>query len=188
MTEAIRTAREAGLGIVAMKVMAGGVNRVQRGDRLYGADPQALGKRLSQTGVPVAAIKWALKNESVDTAIVCMTSHEQLDENLRAMAGPYTQDDERLLTVQLAAIGPRYCRMCGSCGRTCNKGVPVPDVLRFLPYAEGYGQFALARERFLEMPRPVRSVRCSDCASCTFRCAYGVAVRDRLTRAQELLA
>ena len=188
MTEAIRTAREAGLGIVAMKVMAGGVNRVQRGDRLYGADPQALGKRLSQTGVPVAAIKWALKNESVDTAIVCMTSHEQLDENLRAMAGPYTQDDERLLTVQLAAIGPRYCRMCGSCGGTCNKGVPVPDVLRFLTYAEGYGQFALARERFLEMPRPVRSVRCSDCASCTFRCAYGVAVRDRLTRAQELLA
>ena len=34
MTESIRSARKAGLGIVAMKVMAGGISRVQRGDRL----------------------------------------------------------------------------------------------------------------------------------------------------------
>ncbi len=188
MTEAIRSARKAGLGIVAMKVMAGGVSRVQRGDRLYGANPQALSQRLGQTGVPVAAIKWALKNESVDTAIVCMTNHEELDENLRAMAEPYTDKDGDLLTAQLATIGPGYCRMCGSCGGACEKGVPVPDVLRFLTYAEGYGQFALARERFLEMPHPARDVRCSDCTSCSFRCAYGVAVRDRLMHAQAMLA
>ena len=188
MTEAIRSARKAGLGIVAMKVMAGGVSRVRRGDRVYGADPQALGQRLGQPGVPVAAIKWALKNESVDTAKVCMTDHDQFDENLRAMAEPYAEEDERLLTARLARIGADYCRMCGSCGGVCDKGVPVPDVLRFLTYAEGYGQFALARERFLEMPRPARDVRCSDCTSCSFRCAYGVAVRDRLTHAQEMLA
>ena len=78
--------------------------------------------------------------------------------------------------------------MCGSCGGVCDKGVPVPDVLRFLTYAEGYGQFALARERFLEMPQPARDVRCRDCTACSFRCAYGVAVRARLTHAQELLA
>ncbi len=188
MTEAIRAARKAGLGIVAMKVMAGGVSRVQRGDRLYGANPKALGQRLGQPGVPVAAIKWALRNESVDTAIVCMTDHDQLDENLRAMAEPFTEKDERLLAAQLARIGPSYCRMCGSCGGTCEKGVPVPDVLRFLTYAEGYGQFALARERFLEIPKPARDVRCRDCPSCSFRCAYGLAVRDGLTRAQEILA
>ena len=37
MTAAIRAARQAGMGIVAMKVMAGGVERAARGDRLYGA-------------------------------------------------------------------------------------------------------------------------------------------------------
>jgi len=188
MTEAIRAARKAGLGIVAMKVLAGGTSRVQRGDRLYGANPQALSKRLSQEGVPVAAIKWALKNESVDTAIVCMTDHDQFDENLRAMAEPYTEKDEKLLTAQLASIGPKYCRMCGACGGVCRNGVPVPDMLRFLTYVEGYGQFALARERFLELPQPVRDVRCSDCASCSVRCAYGIAVRDRLMHAQSILA
>jgi hypothetical protein len=188
MTGAIRAARKAGLGIVAMKVMAGGVSRVQRGDRVYGADPQALGQRLGQPGVPVAAIKWALQNESVDTAEVCMTDHDELDEDLRAMAEPYTEKDEKLLTARLDEIGPSYCRMCGACKGVCEKGVPVPDVLRILTYAEGYGQFALARERFLEMPRPARDARCSDCTSCSFRCAYGVAARDRLTHAQELLA
>jgi predicted aldo/keto reductase-like oxidoreductase len=188
MTEAIRSARKAGLGIVAMKVMAGGASRVQRGDRLYGADARALGQRLGQPGVPAAAIKWALRNESVDTAIVCMTNHDELDENLRAMADPYTDTDEQLLTARLATIGSLYCRMCGSCGGFCEKGVPVPDVLRFLTYAEGYGQFALARERFLEIPQPARDVRCRDCGSCSFRCAYGVAVRDTLTHAQDLLA
>ncbi len=188
MTSAIRAARKAGLGIVVMKVLAGGVARVQRGDRLYGANPQALSKRLGQEGVPVAAIKWALKNDSVDTAIVCMTSHEQFEENVRAMAEPYTEKDERLLTAQLAGIGPKYCRMCGACGGVCERGVPVPDLLRFLTYAEGYGQFALARERFLELPQPVRDIRCRDCTACSVRCAYQVAVRDRLIRAQEVLA
>jgi hypothetical protein len=171
-----------------MKTMAGGVSRVGRGDRLYGANPRELSSRLSRPGVPVAAIKWALKNDSVDTAIVCMTDFDQLDENIRAMAEPYTQKDEQLLSNQLASISSSYCRMCGSCGGRCERGVPVPDVLRFLTYAEGYGQFALARERFLEMPQPERDARCRDCASCSFRCAHGVTVRDNLMRAQETLA
>jgi len=188
MTQAIRTARKAGLGIVAMKTMAGGFSRVMRGDRLYGADSEALSKRLGREGVPVAAIKWALQNEAVDAAIVCMTSHEQFDENIHAMAEPYTEKEEKLLTTQLAGISSKYCRMCGHCSGVCEKGVPVPDVLRFLTYAEGYGQFALAREKFLEMPPPVRDIRCSDCSSCSFRCAYGVTVRDRMIQAQDTLA
>lgn len=188
MTTAIQSARKAGLGIVVMKTMAGGVSRVGRGDRLYGANPRELTARLSKPGVPVAAIKWALKNDSVDTAIVCMTDFDQLDENLRAMAEPYTPKDELLLSTQLASITSSYCRMCGTCGGSCEKGVPVPDVLRILTYADGYGQFALARERYLEMPQPARDARCRDCASCSFTCAHGVMVRDHLTRAQELLA
>jgi predicted aldo/keto reductase-like oxidoreductase len=186
--EAIESARRAGMGVVAMKVLAGGFSRIQRGDRLYGVSPGALTDTLKQPGAMSAAIKWVLKNRSVDTAIVCMTDFDQLDENLRAMAEPYTQKDEQLLSNQLASISSSYCRMCGSCGGACERGVPVPDVLRILTYAEGYGQFALARERYLGMPQTARDVRCGDCASCSFSCAHGVAVRDHLMRAQETLA
>ena len=188
MTSAIRAARKAGMGIVAMKALAGGVSRVQRGDRLYGANPQSLSKQLSQEGAPLAAIKWVLKNESVDTAIVCMTNHEQFEENVRAMAEPYTNKDETLLAARLAVISPTYCRMCGTCGGVCAKGVPVPDVLRFLTYVEGYGQFAMAREKFLELPEDVRRVRCGDCAVCSVDCPNGVRVRERVSQAQAMLA
>jgi len=68
------------------------------------------------------------------------------------MAEPHTDKDEQLLTQVLAYISPLYCRMCGSCNGVCDKGVPVPDMLRFLTYADGCGEFALARERFLELP------------------------------------
>jgi aryl-alcohol dehydrogenase-like predicted oxidoreductase len=188
MTAVIRAARQSGLGIVAMKVLAGGTTRVGRGDRLYGANPRALTRQLGQEGAMLAAIKWALRNKSVDTAIVCMTDHDQLLENVRAMSEPYSERDERLLSTQLALIGPLYCRMCGACTGVCGKGVPVPDVLRFLTYAESYGQFGMARERFLELPEEIRSIRCGDCASCSVACPNGVRVRERVGRAQELFA
>jgi predicted aldo/keto reductase-like oxidoreductase len=188
MTSAIRRAREAGMGIIAMKALAGGTTRVQRGDRLYGASPQALVQQLSQEGVPLAAIKWVLRNPSVDTAIICMTDHDQLDENVRAMAESWTDRDEQLLMAKLAGIGPLYCRMCGACGGVCDKGIPVADVMRFLTYAEGYGQFAMARERFLELPENLQSIRCGDCSQCSVNCPNGVHVRERVARAQEVLA
>jgi predicted aldo/keto reductase-like oxidoreductase len=61
-------------------------------------------------------------------------------------------------------------------------------MLRILSYADGYGQFPLARERFLELPAAVREVRCSDCDSCSVRCPNGVHVAERLSKAQEWLA
>jgi len=188
LTEAIGAARRAGMGVVAMKVLAGGFSRIQRGDRLYGVNPDALTKTLKQEGAMLAALKWALKNRSVDTAIVCMTDFDQLDENLRAMSEPFTDRDEKLLAAHLASIRPLYCRMCGSCKGQCEQGVPVPDVLRFLSYAEGYGQFAMARERFLDLPASVRRIRCRECSSCSVDCPNGVEVRNRLMRAQELFA
>jgi predicted aldo/keto reductase-like oxidoreductase len=129
-----------------------------------------------------------LKNPSVDTAIVCMTNFDQLDENLRASTEPFGDRDRNLLADQLAYIGSRYCRMCGSCGGVCEKGVPVPDVLRYLSYAEGYGQFAMARDRYLTLPAHVKQIRCSDCSSCSVDCPHGVEVQNRLIHARALLA
>ena len=188
MTAAIRAARKAGMGIVTMKALAGGVSRVERGDRLYGANPKELSKQLSQEGAALAAIKWVFRNESVDTTIVCMTNHDQLDENLRAMSEPFTPKDETLLAARLASIAPLYCRMCGACNGVCAKGVPVPEVIRYLSYAEGYGQFAMAREHYLGLPETVRAIRCGDCESCSVACPNGVRVRERVSRAREILA
>ena len=180
MDEAIATAAKAGMGVVAMKVMAGGLRRQKQGDPLY--------KKLTQDGALLAALKWVIHKPNIATTIPSMTDMDQLDENLKAMGNPFSAGDEKLLSAHLDAIRPLYCRMCGKCNGDCLKGLPVADVLRFLTYADGYGQFALGRERFMELSAEHTAVRCGDCAECTVKCPYGVEVQSRMARAQELFA
>jgi len=180
MDELIAAAVKQGIGIVGMKVMAGGFRRAKPGDKT--ADI------LKREGAMLAALKWVLKNKNVHTTIPSITDNEQLEENLKAMSVPFSEGDQKTLMAQLDHISPLYCRMCGSCSGQCPKGVPVSDVVRFASYAEGYGQFQLARESFLSLPAEVQAVRCGDCSDCTVQCPNGVRVRERVQTAQELLA
>jgi hypothetical protein len=180
MDALIEQAHNAGIGVVAMKVMAGGFRS--------GTPRRAFYPQLTRDGALLAALKWVLKNPKVDTTIPSMTDMDQLEENLKAMAEPYTQVEEKLLAQRLEQIGPLYCRMCGHCEGSCARGLPVAELLRYLTYAEGYGQFSLGREYFLALPAEVTSVRCQGCPKCTVSCPFGVKVSSRLARAQELFA
>jgi uncharacterized protein len=117
-----------------------------------------------------------------------MVDIDQLEENVKAMTTPYSPADDKVLSAQLDFLRPRYCRMCGGCSGVCSKGLPVADVLRYLTYAEGYGEFPMARENFMTLSEEQRSVRCGDCAECAVQCPNGVRVRERVARAQELFA
>ncbi len=178
--DAIAAAHKAGLGVVGMKVMAGGFRRLKPTDKAY--------EVLKRDGAQAAALRWVLKNPNIDTTVPSMTDMEQLDENFKAMSEKFTAVDEKVLAQQLDYIRPLYCRQCGACEGKCPQGLPVADMLRYLMYADGYGQYPLARERFLELPAELASVRCRDCSGCTIECPNGVRVTERLMRAQELLA
>jgi predicted aldo/keto reductase-like oxidoreductase len=180
----IAQAHKAGVGIVAMKALAGGVKPTVRS---YKIDAEKL-NRLTREGAPVAALKWVIRNPNVDTVIPSIVDNEQLEQNITAMGSRFTPADGKLLSARLEEIKPLYCRMCGSCDGKCAKGLPVADMLRFLMYAEGYGQFAMAREHFMELPADVAAVRCDGCTSCTVQCPNGVQVSSRLSRAQELFS
>jgi predicted aldo/keto reductase-like oxidoreductase len=108
---------------------------------------------------------------------------EQLEENFRAMSEPFTEEDVKLLSAHLDEIRPVYCRTCGRCEGSCPKGVAVPDAMRALAYAEGYGQPALGRATFRGI---AGAESCADCIACTVRCAHGVEVAQRMARAREL--
>jgi len=170
---------DAGIGLVAMKVMApasaGGRGRA----RGAAATPAVPGKHL-------AALKWVLKNPLFGTTVPSMTDIDQLETNFRALSEKLGPEDEKLLAMVNEEIRPYYCRMCQQCSGQCPKGVPVSDTIRYLSYADFYGQFALGRENFLALPANVRNIRCADCSSCSVTCPNGVHVTDRLMRAQEL--
>jgi predicted aldo/keto reductase-like oxidoreductase len=178
--DAIAAVAKTGTGVVAMKVMAGGAHARRAGETV---DP-----RTQREGAMLSALKWVLHRPNISTTIPSMTDMDQLDENLRAMAEHFAPADSKILTAHLERIAPVYCRFCGECDGKCQKNLQIADTLRILTYADGYGQFAFARERFNELPSHHVTVRCGDCAECTVKCPNGVRVADRIARAQELFA
>jgi predicted aldo/keto reductase-like oxidoreductase len=119
--------------------------------------------------------------------IPSIVDNDQLEQNIAAMSSPYSAADAQLLAMRLEEIKPLYCRMCGKCNGKCSQGLPVADMLRYLMYAEGYGQFPMAREHFRALPPELAAVRCGSCSNCSVQCPNGVQVPSRLQRAQELL-
>jgi predicted aldo/keto reductase-like oxidoreductase len=173
--EAIAKLYAAGIGIVAMKVVIA----------VAGFIPRDI--NLPKEG-PLAAIKWVLLNPAISTTVPYMKNIAELEMNVRAMTEAYTPRDEKMLYTRNQDIRPLYCRMCYECKGKCPKGVPVTDELRFLAYYDFGGNFQQARDNFSRLPEEIRGVRCSDCSSCVIECPNGVDVRNRLIRAQQLLA
>jgi aryl-alcohol dehydrogenase-like predicted oxidoreductase len=177
-SDAMAQADAAGLGVVAMKVMAGGFRR-----KTF-LDPN--GDKARREPAVLGALKWVLKDSFIHTTIPSMTDMDQLDSNLKAMTEHYSPKEEEVLAEQLEFISPLYCRMCGECEGQCAKGLPVADVLRYAMYADGYGQFELGRDHFRTLPAKLAAVRCGDCTACTVQCRFGVNVAERVCRAQEM--
>ncbi len=176
---AIKKAHDAGIGVIAMKVVVA----------LTGLNLTSVDNPPAKTGDgPLAGIKWVLKNPVIATTVPFMKTLPELEMNIRAMAEPYRPSDEKLLYVMNEIIRPSYCRMCYECSGKCPNNMPVTDVMRFLAYNDYCGNYHQARMSFMELPKKIRSVRCGDCSDCAIQCPNGVHVQDRLIRAQELLA
>jgi uncharacterized protein len=172
----IKKLYDAGIGVVAMKVIVAVAGFIP---------PKEL--RLKNEG-PLAAIKWALMNPMISTTVPFAKNVTELEMNFRAMTEPYTLQDEKMLYTRNEEIRTRYCRMCYECKGRCPKGVPVTDELRYLAYNDFGGDFHQARDNFMQLPKGIRFVHCSDCSTCAVQCPHGVEVQNRLIRAQYLLA
>src|ERR1035438_7912040 len=124
---------QAGVGLVAMKVMAragrggdGGVGLVARKVR-PGAGRRGRGGETPAPAVPAgrqaAALKWVIKNPAVATTVPSMTDTDKLEENFRVMGQAYTDADAKVLTAALEEVRPYFCSMCGKCDGQCPKGL-----------------------------------------------------------------
>ena len=178
--KAIARLKEAGIGVIAMKVVVGLTGLNLKSFDNPPARPDSEG--------PLAGIKWVLQNPAIGTTVPHMRTIPELEMNFRAMSEPYTPADEKMLYVMNEKIRPDYCRMCYECTGVCPKGMPATDVLRFLAYNDFAGNYYQAKSNFQGLPKEIRDVRCSDCSSCAIQCPNGVHVRNRLIRAQSLLA
>jgi len=182
--EAIQKLYDAGIGMAAIKVMAATGGAAPTFGSGRGAAAPVRPNRIPN---PLPALKWALKNLAIAGVFPGIGDNDMLDMNLKALTEKYTAEDDKVLIARSEEVRPYYCRMCFRCTGQCPKGVPVPDQLRILAYADFYNDFRFARTSFLQLPEEVRAVNCSDCSHCAVKCPNGVHVHERLIRAQEML-
>lgn len=164
LNPAIERAVKAGIGIVAMKTMAGGSVETAK-----------------------AALKWALQNPNIHTAIPGFTTFDQLEVCLDAATNiAITADEQKLLTAS-ASQPLLYCQGCKTCMGQCTLGLPIPDMMRAYMYNYGYKSPALAKSVLTELS--VSENPCGNCTSCNVVCPSGFQVAQKvkdITRLQNI--
>jgi len=161
LTKAIEEASKAGIGIVAMKTMAGG----------------KLGKDAGKMHFS-AALKWALKNPHVHTSIPGITNFQELEENLAIMENMDLTNEEQEFLSSASLIEGLYCNGCGQCTSACPNNLPIPDIMRAYMYAYGYGETIKAKQELKEFG--IKENPCTDCLICTAKCVKGFNIKDKI--------
>jgi predicted aldo/keto reductase-like oxidoreductase len=160
--KAIANAGKAGVGVIAMKTMAGAFFDKDREEPINCR----------------AALKWVLQDENIATSIPGITSFDHLNENL-SVATDLTLTDQEKAQLRLGQTqGGLYCNSCGQCRGTCGRTLPIPELMRAYMYTFGYGDARRAREMVLNMG--VDANPCVGCSTCTVSCKKSFPVRERI--------
>ncbi len=165
---AIADAVKAGIGIVAMKTMAGGDRDEER-----------------QRPINVkAALKWALNNPNITTAIPGMTTFEQLTMDLEVARDITLTPQEIEDLKQETKLGGLFCQQCSRCLPQCPQGLPIPTLMRGYMYAQGYRNIELAKDVVAEAG--VSGNPCGNCEGCAVTCAMRFDIKSRVTSVSAL--
>ncbi|MBF0341569.1 MAG: aldo/keto reductase [Magnetococcales bacterium] len=171
--EVLKEAKSRGVGVVAMKVLAG----AKEGNMQF--DPGKFEQ---------AAFKWALAHAELGGLVITIQTAQDLDLYLPASGQPMTAADQRVLDHYAALHGADYCRTgCGDCLSACGDGVDVASILRYQMYFEDYGDEKQAMVSYAALEK--NAAACASCvdAACDRACPYGLPVRSKLDAAHRAL-
>jgi predicted aldo/keto reductase-like oxidoreductase len=166
----IAKARQAGIGIVAMKTTAGAFR--------------------DKAGPPLntdAALKWVLQNENVSSIVSGMSSLEELRKNL-AMIQNLKMSEQELKDLELAGLIQEtglYCQQCKKCIPQCPHNLDIPTIMRSYMYAYGYKSPAQAWHTLAGVDISARP--CEKCSACNIRCTEGFDIRKKILDISRLI-
>jgi len=164
MNEAMQYSADKGLGIIGMKTMAG----------VY------WDKEKKQPINTRAALKWALQNEHIHTAIPDCSSFDELQQDLEIMADMGLTDEELrdLDPPSEDTTSGLYCQQCNRCLAQCPENIDIPTMMRSYMYAYGYRNLGLARHTLDCLNQ--HGISCQTCRECQVNCMMGFDVRGKI--------
>jgi predicted aldo/keto reductase-like oxidoreductase len=173
----IKAVREKGIGTVAMKIFAGGMQGNLKGM----VSPEM--------SYPQAAIRWVISNPDIDTCIPTLSSYSHVEEYVAASGKPLDRAALAMLGRYSEQAHDLYCRVsCTECLSACPRNVAVNDVLRYAMYFENYRLEKMAMNYYAELAEERKPLSCADCAGlCEKACPYGLKVRPRLIHSHDIL-
>ncbi len=168
-----------GVGLIAMKPLAGG--RLAVGPSVPGHRRFAHGESLAQV-----SLRYVLSNPNITCAIPGMMGLHELSENLHVgrQLRELSTEEVKSLMDYVGEAGKGFCRNCGYC-LPCPEGIPIPDILRLQGYYDRYNLKQWAREQYRSLL--VNADACSGCERCLDACPYGVAIPEKLRTAHQAL-
>lgn len=164
MDIALQKAADAGLGIVAMKTLAGG---------------GFLDREKTKPINASAAIKWVLSNPNVHTTIPGMTNFDQLYIDVKILEDITLNDQEKKDILLARSETGMYCTSCRNCIPGCTKNLPVPDFMRAYMYAYGYSNLEKAYSLITELSAGDNP--CSECDSCSASCSRNFNLKEKIS-------
>jgi len=176
-SENITRAKKLGIGVIAMKTM-------------MGREQDKLAEMASErTTYSQAAIKWALTDDAVTSAVLSMRTFEHIDEYLQASGKKLAMSENEVIRKYVKAADNRYCRVgCETCQAACPNEVKIGDVMRFGMYFDNYGEEKHAIREYARLDERHRAAPCRTChGQCESACPHQLAIRERLIRYDGLL-
>lgn len=170
IADAMAYASKQGMGIIAMKTMAGAFWDEARKEPINSE----------------AALKWVLQNENVHTTVPGVMTYDQLEKDLAVMADLSLSDVEKAdlkLSLHERPDGP-FCQLCSKCIPQCTKSLDIPTIMRSHMYAYGYRNLAHAQETLSSVVSD--SDPCGGCVTCSVSCAMNFDVRRKITNVARL--
>ncbi len=162
--EALKYASGKGMGIIAMKTMAG----------VY------WDREKTEPINTKAALKWVLRNENIHTTVPDCSSYDQLKQDLAIMSDlRMTEEEKQDLKPSSDKLSSGiYCQQCNRCISQCPENLDIPTIMRSYLYAFGHNNLAHAQHTLSSSG--LSSVPCNTCNNCTVKCQMGFDIRTKI--------
>ena len=170
LKETIAKAAKAGIGIIAMKTMAGGFYDKER--------KQPINCK--------AALKFVLQDENITSSIPGNTNFDQLAMNASVNRDLKMTAQEEADILVGKSQGSLYCQGCEHCVPNCPKRLPIPEIMRAYMYTYGYRDSHQAQKLLMSLNIPNNP--CEGCVQCTAKCAKNFAISKRIKDVMRLTA